>query len=102
MCVPCLSLFVVVIFQLVLEAPKLCLQFLPQAGLTDFLQEESSEICTSFSEQKFLGVLQGFNLKRIRVSWIYILKYNSADLSLQDKNLERQKDFHSSPYHWSA
>lgn len=104
MCVPCMSLcfFVVVIFQSVLEDPKLCPQFLPQAGLTGFVQDKSLEICTSFSEQKCLGVLQGFNLKRITVSWIYIWKYNSADLSLQDKNLERHKDFHTSPYHWSA
>lgn len=97
-----LCFFVVVIFQSVLEDPKLCLQLLPQAGLTGFVQDKSLEICTSFSEQKCLGVLQGFNLKRITVSWIYIWKYNSADLSLQDKNLERHKDFHTSPYHWSA
>lgn len=64
---------------------------LPQAGLTGFVQERSLEICTSFSEQKCLGVLQGFNLKRITVSWIYILKYNLADLSLQDKNLEAER-----------
>lgn len=63
----------------------MCLQLLPQAGVTGFVQERSLEICTGFSEQKCLGVLQGFNLKRITVSWIYILKYNSADLPLQDK-----------------
>lgn len=92
-CVPCMSLcfFVVVIFQLVLEVPKLCLLLLPQAGLTGFVQEKFLEIYTSFSEQKCLGVLQGFNLGRITVSWIYICQYNLADLSLQDKNLERQR-----------
>lgn len=79
MCVPSMSLpfFLAVIFQLALESPDLYLQLLSQAVLTGFVQEESLEICcSSFSEQKCLGVFQGFNLERITVSLIYILKYN--------------------------
>lgn len=54
--------------------------------LTGFVQEKSLEIgCLSSFQQKCLGVLQGFNLERITVSWIYILKYNLAVTG--DKNL---------------
>lgn len=72
-----LSFFLAVIFQLALESPDAYLQLLSQAVLTGFVQEKSLEIyCSSFSEQKCLGVFQGFNLERITVSWIYILKCN--------------------------
>ncbi|KAJ7422029.1 S1 RNA-binding domain-containing protein 1 [Pitangus sulphuratus] len=54
---------------LALESPfKWCLPLLSQAGLTGFVQEKSLEICTNFSEQKCLEVLQDFNLERITMS----------------------------------
>lgn len=88
MCVPYMSLpfFLPVTVQLALESPDLCLRLLSQAVLTSFVQEKSLEIyCISFSEQKCLGVLQGFNLERITVSLIYILKCNLVVIG--DKNL---------------
>lgn len=55
----CVSFFLAVIFQLALESSNLRLRLLSQAVLTGFMQEKSLQIyCTSFSEQKCLGLIR--------------------------------------------